>query len=635
VNDHPLADPNHRDMKATYRDGGNDESPLSMSQRGETEPGRISMPKENEDSTTISMRLAKQVPKEMALIISVCNLLNVCVDMFMQRAGSMRSFVLKPEMQCTRNLSQFTSKPGEIVDLKAPLSILFSTVERVSIVVSHRHELRSFDFLPGPIGMEVEYKFSRLLCTKVLYGSQAMPHRDVLEGTEIVAVNGRRTTGLQEFQQAVWEAQAHGRITITAACYKRGKAKIDNFYVQLSTSRRKTNVKKLFGGLLASGVDRDHQHDVELPGSRTSDDDRDWTEDDATADSAPSRPRSRSQSPSAEATAKQSDSSPAASKEGVSSRGTQRSRGGGSRSGDSRDSDRKSAGLGGSDSEDSDTDNITSIRKNRSKAEARFRGDGRDDDREDQEGMIAGGRAQPKEWEEDNEADAKGADELFDETSVANGMGVEMISAQCDVVEEAGQDEELEEWDYATHLDMEEALPYSKLLCVPPMFQKSGFWGQPDNFVQFTNYSSRWDVQVCWVDEEGALVPRITLKAHGGVRKHTELTSTRHLWALIATVPTDPNAEVPAVEAGEEESTGPLVAQNRTPVVMLLRCSKASLQPRKYTSVIWTPWQNVAATQRMRPKEVPAHKRVNAKKSDDELQPDCLVQIMDGDPRLM
>jgi len=145
---------------------------------------------------------------------------------------------------------------------------------------------------------------------------------------------------------------------------------------------------------------------------------------------------------------------------------------------------------------------------------------------------------------------------------------------------------------------------------VPQLFQKSGYWGDPDNYIQFINFSSKWDVQVCWIDEEGGVVPRVTLKANSAQSRHMELTSTRHVWCLIATLTTNPDVNAPKEEEevhadGDEESTGPKVIPNNSPVIMLLRCSKASLQPRKYASMIWSPWQSVSATQRVRPKPLP------------------------------
>ena len=154
-------------------------------------------------------------------------------------------------MQCTRNLSTFaTNKATDGVDRSHPLSVLFATVERVSVTVTFRHELRAFDFVPGPIGMEIEYKFGRLLCTNVMPNSQASTFAELLEGSEIVAVNGRRVISLQDFQCAVVDAHAFGKVTITAACYKRGKKKLDKFYEHLS-SKNSSVAKSLFSGLLA------------------------------------------------------------------------------------------------------------------------------------------------------------------------------------------------------------------------------------------------------------------------------------------------------------------------------------------------------------------------------------------------
>lgn len=45
-----------------------------------------------------------------------------------------------------------------------PLSLLVCSQERACVTVCYRHELRSFDFAVGPIGMEVEHKYHRLIC---------------------------------------------------------------------------------------------------------------------------------------------------------------------------------------------------------------------------------------------------------------------------------------------------------------------------------------------------------------------------------------------------------------------------------------------------------------------------------------
>jgi len=41
------------------------------------------------------------------------------------------------------------------------------------------------------------------------------------------------------------------------------------------------------------------------------------------------------------------------------------------------------------------------------------------------------------------------------------------------------------------------------------MFQFSQHWGNPQKFVEITNYSSMWDISLNWVDEEGGLVSRV------------------------------------------------------------------------------------------------------------------------------
>ena len=68
------------------------------------------------------------------------------------------------------------------------LSDHIASAEQVYVTATFRHELRAFDFVLGPIGMEIEYKFRRLLCTNVMPYSQASTFAELLEGSEVVAI---------------------------------------------------------------------------------------------------------------------------------------------------------------------------------------------------------------------------------------------------------------------------------------------------------------------------------------------------------------------------------------------------------------------------------------------------------------
>ena len=521
----------------------------------------------------------------------------------------------------------------------------------MSVTVTFRHELRSFDFLPGPIGMEVEYKFRRLLCTGVLPNSQAARFSELLDGAEVVAVNGRRVLSLDDFRRAVVEAQSYGRVTLTAACYKAGKQKVDKFYESLSGKSRST-AKSLLMGLLG-GKDTEHQHDIALPTAEQHYEEDDEDDDiegplgergenlsdaDSRADSkgvstvtVPTLPNSRSGSINT-----------AASNAIPSSRPT------------TSDIERKHQfnqdTANASDSDESDTDNVTSIRKKKAPSHAAspkpspqpvVPANKYATETEEDEGMMVIRRSEHKmglaSKDVDEEFEPTRQEEEGDE-DIRRVSSVQVFSgatnAQIDVGADKFNNEGATadpEWDYTTALDIEEALPFSRILCVPKVFQKSSYWGDPDKCIQFSNYSSRWDVSINWVDEEGGVVQRALLKAAGGKCKHMELTSTRSVWCLIATPVGEASSAAPRDEdsIADESVSGPHVVPDKSPVVMLLRCSKASLQPRKYTSVIWTPWRSVAATQRMKAKQLPEHKRAK-NTANDELQPACIVQVMDG-----
>ena len=87
-----------------------------------------------------------------------------------------------------------------------------------------------------------------------------------------------------------------------------------------------------------------------------------------------------------------------------------------------------------------------------------------------------------------------------------------------------------EEWNYATALD-DAILPFLQAVCLPTPLTKSLGWGSPNHYIQFTNYSTGWNLELNWLDEEGVLIPRKEIRPG---HSHFEVSCTDHVWAVVA-----------------------------------------------------------------------------------------------------
>ncbi len=633
LNEPPLAAPNKRNLDNIAYDKEVTPSPLGALHRGEAEPAMIAMPKSDDLSLSSSRSLRARAAPDNEIYVSVSNLMPDIIDAYMQRAGSISTYGLRPNMQCNYNLSQRVSAIDAKPSTSTPLSVLLSPMEKVCVTMTARHALRSFHFVPGPIGMEIEFKYDRLICTKILPNSQASVHSAVLLNTEIVSVNGLRVTSLTDFQNAVIDATEYGEVTITAVAFKVGKV-IDNFHAQF-TAAKKEVVKSLFGGLLQGGVDADHSHGMELP---TAKDDSDSDSDRSSSGSSSSgeEEEEKEERKGGEAEGGASGRVPggdpkpiiAESKddEGV----------------EGEDEDRLGAFSGSQDSDsdsDDDDDNITSIRQKpissspfgSNKAEAKTgpmmadedgdqlmmaKSQRRDaGDLDDKEGTLEDFKFPGEDLVDDEK------DEEDDETEMGDSITELGSSSLVSVEKIIDKDMEVETWNYATALDVEELVPYSRLVCVPDTFMRSEEWGIPQKHIQFTNYSDHWEVRVCWVDEEGSLVHRITLSPEG-LSKHVELTSTKHVWCLAAYAFKPDNDDKKMDIIGD-------VSHHEPTAVMLIKPSKEALVDSNFVCMTWKPWQSLFATQKARPKEVPAHYQDERLKVPDEIRPDIMVSVMD------
>lgn len=611
----PVADPNSRGVVPDLYNA-KEPSPLSASERGVvTDVAHIAMPKgfqsfggsiaPTDTSTTRRRESTDFKENNEPLSLHLTNILEKDgMEVYIQRASSMQMSVLHPNMQCARTLSD--TKTKRTGSRNAPLSVLFGAVSRISATITGHHEVKVFQFLPGPIGMEVEAMYNRLICSQIVPHSQASEYVHELTGAEVLSVNGVRVV-LEDFRSAVVEAYSSGQVNIGVAAYRKsyhGKKDFAHFI-----GSTKTEFKSLLSNMMKSGIDKDHQHDIGSGGMQNKHGDGDSDESDS-EDSSVSSSRDSTPPMAQHPVASSIESDPIAIDD--------------EKEQDDSNEERNS------DSEESDGDRKgVSIRRAHSKRT--YGGIDCDTD----QGMIVGERNIRERDEEPELYEGEFPIDLEDkESQLFEGATVQLGSEELDIPLAAEEKEapvvlsgekepELDHvWDYTTALDLEESIHFSVVVCVPPAFRGSLGWGNPRKCVQFTNYSVKWDVQICWIDEEAAIVPRTRLRAG---QKHVEMTSPKHLWILIAT-------QAQKQTKGQDGET--LDYQLDSAVrgtAMTFRPSVASLGARKYTAAMWIPLQSFTATQRLRAKVPPPHKRRPEQNLQDyNVQPNLMISIMDG-----
>ena len=608
-NSAPVADPNSRGVVPDLY-SAKEPSPLCASERGKvTDVAHIAMPKglqsfggtiaPTEASTTRRREATDSKEKNEPLSLHLTNILEKDgMEVYIQRASSMQMSVLHPNMQCARTLSD--TKAMRTDRRNAPLSVLFGAVSRISATITGHHEVKVFQFLPGPIGMEVEAVYNRLICSQIVPDSQASEYAHELTGAEVLSVNGVRVLILEDFRSAVVEAYSSGQVNIGVAAYRQsyhGKRDFAHFI-----GSAKTEFKSLLSNMMKSGIDKDHQHDIGSDGMQhkhnNGDSDESDSEDSSVSSSRASTPQN-TQHPVATI-----ESDPIVII--------------GEKKHDNSNEARNS------DSEDSEGD-IKGVSIRRAQPKRTYGGIDTD------QGMIVGERNTRDRNEEPDLYEGEFPIDLEDKQSQLEGDTVQLGNEELEMAAEEKhatavlsgekQPEHDHVWDYTTALDSEESIPFSVIVCVPPAFRGSLGWGNPRKCVQFTNYSVKWDVQICWIDEEAAIVPRTRLRAG---QKHVEMTSPKHLWILIAT------QAQKQTKGHEGESLDYQLDSVVRGTAMTFRPSVASLGTRKYTAAMWIPLQSFTATQRLRAKVPPPHKR----RPEQNLQefnvlPNLMISIMD------
>ena len=453
----PVADPNNRNVHMVYK--FDDPSPLSSSERGVvSESSHIAMPKVagvTQQPLTRSLGRVKHSSKETdePLLLQVNNLSEDCMEIYIQRALVMQLSTLRPNMKCERCLTDTRAQKKaprtreEPSATSLPLAVLFANVSKISAVITGRHEVRAFHFQPRQIGIEVEMLYQRLICTRVVPDSQAHIYENALNGSEILSVNGVRVMTLEEFQHAVVAAYASGSVVIGAAAYRNIKHKKDFAHFIGST---KVEFKSLLSNMMRSGIDKDHQHDIGPNNKADENDDSDSESDESSAPPAEDAKSGEAEAKDDHAQANEEDEN------------------------QKEDSDNERQHHSDSDSDDG---NIVSIRK----APSNRTYVGLDDSEDGM--MVAGRRINDQDSVQYSPRDEK--DIILEPQEEQNGLelDIEEDDNEQQVIEinaVVGHDqrplivhEAKETWDYTTALELEEAIPFSTIVCVPRLFEKS------------------------------------------------------------------------------------------------------------------------------------------------------------------
>ncbi len=210
--------------------------------------------------------------------------------------------------------------------------------------------------------------------------------------------------------------------------------------------------------------------------------------------------------------------------------------------------------------------------------------------------------------------------------------------------------ESQDSWNYMTGVEidekaqLEQVFPYTSLVCIPidaspgnvsanghgpsssdtnaRSLIKSSTWGNPNSYLQFSNFSTQWKVEVYWVDEEGGLILRHEVKSG---QTHFELCSHDHVWVVMASTLAKHNpyhgrggsshGSTILGGSGHHLDGGPSMLSNTgisslgtggvssmadvPPVITIFRPSRGALQDGKCASVIWSPWTSLSLSQTM------------------------------------
>mmetsp|Transcript_18961 Transcript_18961/g.25921 ORF Transcript_18961/g.25921 Transcript_18961/m.25921 type:complete len:480 (-) Transcript_18961:321-1760(-) len=433
--------------------------------------------------------------------------------------------------------------------------MLCSTLRTVAVATTARQEIKDYCFqMDSRIGLEVEMSYNRLVCCKVYPDTQAAQYEVALDGAEVLAINGKRVLSLDDFRSEMDLAKEGATVLIKMASYVNGFTKHDDIF---HDAKRNKAMKSLLSNMLQmnSQDNREDQRNFDLHDLDEDDDELDLKEEDRAL-------RDAEDTVSAVTAA--------------------------------------SGTCTASVSVEQALDESSYLLQEKDTSRDRSRSRGWSDDRErlweaDVEGeQLLAGKKQPASWREsDHESQTTVRSiPLPPEGSLSKGASVAEKSKQ---------------WNYATASNAA-LTPFLSLVCMPRVLRRSEAWGRPTSFLQVTNFSSQWLVEVNWVDEDGCLVPRCALP---NGKTHIERCSSEHVWVLTALRTASKTAyrggggsqsvAASSVDSLQEESMTTLANTNTNStslagdgsaapgaVVMVLRPALSALQPYKYNIIYFS-----------------------------------------------
>jgi hypothetical protein len=472
---HPSSEPNVRFIEPSLFP--DIDAPLNKTNRGFQQVAvlddTITKKKPGKIKSTHSIRPVEPISSSLAI-----NMINLCpasLDLFVQRNRTIQHSIVPGESQCYKLISSGAQETACTVDSydldsseghETTSTFLFASVRHATVTISNRQEIKTFIFSPKlKIGLEVEmWGGLKLIISKIIEGYQAYNHKIALDGAEIIALNGKRVETFEQFRYQLEYVRRHCRdIVLQVAAYRGGKGKLDDFMLNRS---KNASVRTLLSDVMMYGMDFDHQYDVDLSSQEASQveegnsqgDDETPADDDSPADKKATTVRKKKGSKKVKYFYDSEDDNDEASVASGKSRGS-----------------------------------VISVGSDSLRMGAPRSAVGDSEGNEEDGALLAARNKPPK--EEIGRTDVS----LAQSSSVRS---IEMENLSITQTEDV-------DWEFPTALDdRQDRLPFMTLVCVPDHLKKSTCWGQPTKFIQVSNFSSRWDLQLFWVDTDGALVPR-------------------------------------------------------------------------------------------------------------------------------
>lgn len=174
-------------------------------------------------------------------------------------------------------------------------------------------------------------------------------------------------------------------------------------------------------------------------------------------------------------------------------------------------------------------------------------------------------------------------------------------------------------------------------------------WGNPTSYIQFSNLSKYWDLQIYWLDEEGSFISRN--KTLLGGDKHVELTSALHTWVIIARANIaaqkrnnllDLNNEdiLKLKQQAKEDGVGSDAwcyleeRRNCGNLILAVKPCLTSILLDRCSNLVWIPWKSLSVSQRQHPETVldyklPPDRRLFNQTNGPSIRPNMHIQVLD------